>query len=785
MEHPPKDSPSPCFFPSLRIKELLKILPGLLLAFSWLISVNLANAQAVWQSQASAGGGGNSASSGTVSKPAGLAVGDLMVMSLAVDTGGTASAVSISAPAWQVINRVDSASGGFLLASYWKIATANDVAASTFSVSFLDAAGAPTFRKWSMGISRITGHNPTTPIVTFSSAVTATSVTAIPAPSLNTTAANQLVLAFFTVKKSATFLPTTGATAPGTERYDVQADPPSHAAYSFVQVAQGATGSRTATASQGEFAAGMQVAIASAPAATPVITASGTIAAVNTTFGTASLTPGSFTVSGANMTAGITITPPSGYEVSTSSGSGYSTSIVVGAPGTIASTTVFIRLAATTAVGTYSGNVTLSSAGADSVTVATTASSVAKATPTGLTPPNASSITFGQTLASSTLSGGSASVPGTFTFTTPSTAPPAGIANQPVTFTPNDTANYNTVSTTASVTVNKANATTTLAAADLTRNYDGSPKSVSATTLPANLTVDITYDGSSIAPTNAGTYTVVATVNDANYSGTASSTLTINQRALTINATAGSKAAGGSEPQLQYQTSGLVTGDPITGSLSRALGETTGIYPISQGSLSAGNNYQTTFTGANFVITGLKAVDDTIQKLATSTRIKIPVADLLANDGVLGADGQVTASTGLTITAVQPGTGNTVSISGAFVLFSSSPEGSDTFTYTLSNGSETSTATVTIDDKESTPFTLRLIRKGTAEFDGTQTLVSHDFIGSPNTTYTVDYSTDLQGWTSTGGHPTGETGSFTVIITKPGDQTSAWNTQMFFRATKP
>ena len=108
---------------------------------------------------------------------------------------------------------------------------------------------------------------------------------------------------------------------------------------------------------------------------TPTISASGTPAALSTTYGTASGNT-SFNVSGANMGAGITVTPPSGFEVSTSSGSGFASSIVVGAAGTINSTAVYLRLAATTAVGSYSGNIALSSAGATSVNVATTSSTV-------------------------------------------------------------------------------------------------------------------------------------------------------------------------------------------------------------------------------------------------------------------------------------------------------------------------------------------------------------------------------------------------------------------------
>jgi hypothetical protein len=68
--------------------------------------------------------------------------------------------------------------------------------------------------------------------------------------------------------------------------------------------------------------------------------------------------------------------------------------------------------------------------------------------------PTASEITYGQTLADSTLSGGSATPAGRFAFTTPSTAPSAGTAPQSVTYTPTDFANYNTASSTVSVTAN-------------------------------------------------------------------------------------------------------------------------------------------------------------------------------------------------------------------------------------------------------------------------------------------------------------------------------------------
>jgi endonuclease/exonuclease/phosphatase family metal-dependent hydrolase len=74
-------------------------------------------------------------------------------------------------------------------------------------------------------------------------------------------------------------------------------------------------------------------------------------------------------------------------------------------------------------------------------------------------------------------------------------------------------------------TVTKAFATVVIG--DLTHMYDGGPKSATATTTPAGLTVGLTYNGSSNTPAAAGTYAVTGTVYEALYQGTASATLQI------------------------------------------------------------------------------------------------------------------------------------------------------------------------------------------------------------------------------------------------------------------
>lgn len=85
---------------------------------------------------------------------------------------------------------------------------------------------------------------------------------------------------------------------------------------------------------------------------------------------------------------------------------------------------------------------------------------IEQATPTINTQPTASQITYGQTLANSSLQGGSASVTGSFTFATSGNVLNVGTTEQNVTFTPTDTTNFKTVyMIKVSVTVTKATPT--------------------------------------------------------------------------------------------------------------------------------------------------------------------------------------------------------------------------------------------------------------------------------------------------------------------------------------
>lgn len=78
-----------------------------------------------------------------------------------------------------------------------------------------------------------------------------------------------------------------------------------------------------------------------------------------------------FTVSGTGLTAAAIVTAPAGFEVSVSTSSGFASSISLSpTAGTLSSTTVYVRLVALSTPGLRTGNVTVSSTGATSKTVA-------------------------------------------------------------------------------------------------------------------------------------------------------------------------------------------------------------------------------------------------------------------------------------------------------------------------------------------------------------------------------------------------------------------------------
>ena len=209
-------------------------------------------------------------------------------------------------------------------------------------------------------------------------------------------------------------------------------------------------------------------------------------------------------------------------------------STLTGGTSTPAGTFAFTAPSTSPNAGTAAQSATFTPTDATNYTtvVGSVSVTVNKATPNVTAWPTASSITYGQTLTNSTLTGGTNTPAGTFAFTAPSTSPNAGTAAQSATFTPTDTTNYTTVVGSVSVTVNKASATVTFGS--LNQTFTGSPIAAAFTTNPTGLTVSITYNGSSTAPINVGSYAVLATVNESNFLGTASGNMVIAKATATI-----------------------------------------------------------------------------------------------------------------------------------------------------------------------------------------------------------------------------------------------------------
>jgi hypothetical protein len=297
----------------------------------------------------------------------------------------------------------------------------------------------------------------------------------------------------------------------------------------------------------------------------PAISAVNNLAALSTVYGTASATS-TFNVSGTFMQAGILVTPPAGYEVSLASGSGFASTITVGAAGTIASTPVYVRLKANATViaSPYSGNIVLSSSNATPVDVATVSSTV---TPKTLTVSGLSAINKvydGNTSATLTGTGSLVGVINSDVVTldgTPvGTFASADVANGiAVTVTGYSisgagSGNYSLTQPTLSADITSvpsplissaltASATYGVAATTYAIIASESPSSYNATGLPEGLTVNTLTGEITGTPTGLpGVFPVTISATNAGGTGTATLNYTILAKELTITgATANSK----------------------------------------------------------------------------------------------------------------------------------------------------------------------------------------------------------------------------------------------------
>lgn len=143
---------------------------------------------------------------------------------------------------------------------------------------------------------------------------------------------------------------------------------------------------------------------------------------------------------------------------------------------------------------------------------------------------------------------------------------------------------------------------------DLVQTYTGSPLPVTIITDPAGLKTNVTYNGSETTPANAGTYTVVATIDDPTYKGTTTGSLKIGKASLNITADDKIRTYGESDPDLSVSYAGFVKGDDIDdldakpkASTGANLNSDAGVYDITVFD-GSDNNYSYIFNKGSLTI---------------------------------------------------------------------------------------------------------------------------------------------------------------------------------------
>ena len=146
-------------------------------------------------------------------------------------------------------------------------------------------------------------------------------------------------------------------------------------------------------------------------------------------------------------------------------------------------------------------------------------------------------------------------------------------------------------------------------AADYTGTYDGQIHSITINA-PEGVTVKygetaVTYDQSSIAKKDAGTYVIYWQATKGEQTVTGSSVIVINKAKLTIKADNQSMYVGGTVPTPTFTATGLVDGDTLTTAPTltcTADGMTVGKFDIVPSGADAGNNYEITYVNGTLTV---------------------------------------------------------------------------------------------------------------------------------------------------------------------------------------
>ena len=287
---------------------------------------------------------------------------------------------------------------------------------------------------------------------------------------------------------------------------------------------------------------------------------------------------------------------------------------------------------------------------------------------------------------------------------------------------------------TNTVVIVPAAATATLG--NLSQIYGGTAKSVSVTTDPTNLAVSVTYNGSASAPTNTGSYSVVAIVTDPNDRGTNTATSQITAKALTVSGiTAASTVYDSTTTAKLGGTAALLTAEaPGQGTTSDGkpyTGDTVTVGGIPAGTLALKDVGTRAVTITGNTISGAQADNYTVTQQAGLTQV-ITAKELSVTVPAIAAKGyDATATAGaVTVGAVSGFVGSEyVSATGAAAEYASANVGTYPgveISYTLHDGTwgglagnyrlASGTATGQITPRA---LTVTGIRAGDKVYDGT------------------------------------------------------------------
>ena len=236
--------------------------------------------------------------------------------------------------------------------------------------------------------------------------------------------------------------------------------------------------------------------------------------------------------------------------------------------------------------------------------------------------------------------------------------------------------NYDISFTDGKLTITKAQATITLS--ELNHTYDSTVKAATVTTSPdsPNKQLTVTYDGNAQAPKNAGSYRVVASLNDTNYQAQdAEGILVISKAALSVKAADKSKTYGDANPALTGTLSGVKGNDQITESYSTTATATSNVgnYPIAadvNGTQAVLANYDITRTNSTLTI-GKRAIEMTAANKSKTYGDADPALTYSVTNGNLiqgdSLSGELTRQAGQDVGsyAIQQGT---LSASGNYTL---------------------------------------------------------------------------------------------------------------------